>query len=158
MHTPIRPWISNIKLVILYFTLIVMHYNYQSQGHAAALRGTITSAHYQPTRKISKPPATSKWPNLHRVQNPQACGGVRSWSISRRTVPQWANSGTPNNYTPWTRFYPTTNPNKNRQLRGRRHHHRYSLKKKVQGNGYAIWTFCLLESREPKHRGLFHKI
>ena len=77
-------------------------------------------------KKISKPPTTSKWPHPHGMQNPQACGGVRGRRRSRRTVPQCADSGTPKNYFPLTRFYPTTNPNKNRQLRGRRHRHRYS--------------------------------
>ena len=54
-----------------------VHHTYHIQGHAAALEGTITSDHYQPILKISKPHATIKWPNPHGMQNPQACGGVR---------------------------------------------------------------------------------
>ena len=38
-------------------------YTHQIQGHATALGCTITSDHYQPTQKISNPPATRKWPN-----------------------------------------------------------------------------------------------
>ena len=56
-----------------YFTLTMMHNTYHSQGHAAALRVTITPAQYQPIQKISKSPTTNKWPNPNRMQNPQAC-------------------------------------------------------------------------------------
>ena len=52
------------------------------------------------SRKISKPPATSKWPNPHGMQNPQACGGAHGRSRSWRNVSQWANSSTHKNYTP----------------------------------------------------------
>ena len=62
MQPPIRPRLSSIKLAIWYFTLTVMHHTYQSQGHAAALGGNITSVHYQPTRKKYKPPATRNGP------------------------------------------------------------------------------------------------
>ena len=83
--------------------------------------------------------------------NPQACGGVCGRIRSRRTVPQWANTGTPKNYTPWTRFYRSTNPNKNRQLCGWSHRYRYSETKKVQGNGNAT----LSDERQVKTKLFF---
>ena len=45
---------------------------------------------------------------------------------------------TPMHDIPLTQFYPTANPNQNRQLSSIRHHHRYSYIEKVQGNGHSI--------------------
>ena len=104
MHPPIRPRLSNIKLAIWYFTLTVMHHTYQRHMHSAALEGTITWAHYQPTQKICKPPATRKWTNPHEMKNPQTRDGVHGRRRSRGTVPKWANIGTPMHHTPWNRF------------------------------------------------------
>ena len=166
MQPPILPWISYIKLVIWYFKLTVIHHTYQRQGHTAALEDSTNWAHYQPTWKIFKPPATRKCPNPHINQNSQACGGVRGQSRSWRTVPQWANSSIPTNYTSWTWFYPTANPNKNRQRRGQKQCNLYSQTKKFECNGHAVLLnegqdfkkrFRLLETRKSKHGGLFHK-
>ena len=65
-----RPRLSSIKLAMWYFTLTVTHHTYQSQGHASALGGTITSAQYQPIRKKNPnlpPPANGLIHTEYRI-------------------------------------------------------------------------------------------
>ena len=84
---------TNPSAIIQYKTSDMILHIYSDASYLSDPRAcSRTRGHYYlsslPTDlKISKPPATSKYPNLNGMQNPQARGGIHCQRRSRRTVP-----------------------------------------------------------------------
>ena len=167
MQPPIRPQLSNINISIWYFTLTVMHHTYQSHGHVAALDFTIAWDHYQPTR--------NKLQTSHHQQMAQSTLNVESSNMWWRPQPkqdlgEYSKMG--------KQLYPSASNSMNSVLPNHQPQSKQTapwpkvfsplqLYKKFPRQwtcNFIGWrkewnknTFCLLETRKPKHGGLIHK-